>query len=99
MAQEKHLPNDTISLHVTEIKGVISNRNAGSNKKEGDSFPESMEYKSRRQDPAEAMDSHTQAICPFKEKADSERRSNFSRLYTLQNPLEKNPKRMSLGYL
>lgn len=45
MAQEKHLPNDTTSLYVTEIKGDISNRIAVSNMEAGDSFPESMEQK------------------------------------------------------
>lgn len=45
MAQEKHLPNDTTSLYVTEIKGDISNRIAVPNMEAGDSFPESMEQK------------------------------------------------------
>lgn len=85
IAQEKHLPNDTTSLHVTEIKGDVSNRNAISNGKTGDSFPESVELKkSRRRDPAE-MEGHTHAVCPSKEeKEGSARGSNFSRMYTLQ---------------
>ena len=43
MAQEKHLPNDITSLHATEIKGIISYRNTGSNMMAGDSFRGSME--------------------------------------------------------
>lgn len=43
MAQEKHLPNDTTSLCVTDIKGDISNRIAISNMKADGSLPESTE--------------------------------------------------------
>lgn len=65
MAQEKHLPNDTTSLYVTEIKGDISNRIAISHVQAGDFFPESTEYqKSRRWDPTEAVEKYcTHAGC------------------------------------
>ena len=43
MAQEKHLANGITSLHATEIKSVISNRNNGSNMMSGESFRGSME--------------------------------------------------------
>ena len=54
MAQEKHLPNGITSLHATEIKSVISNRNNSSNMMSGGSFRGSMEQSEEAS--MEAMD-------------------------------------------
>ena len=90
MAQEKHLPNGITSLHATEIKSVISNRNNSSNTMSGDSFRGSMEQSEEAS--VEAMDGQTKAVCSFKEKVDSARRATFQECILLQILWgEKNP--------